>query len=1140
MELNKKITHGFMGILSYFTRHRTAANLLLVIMILGGLSAAPKMRSQFFPDVVIEMVSVHVVWTGAGPEEVDNAIVQLIEPALLTLEGIENTLSTSSQGYARIRVNFQPGWDMARATEDVKGIIDGITDFPEGAEEPKVRRGAWRDRVTDVVITGPVSKNQLALFADELVSRLFEEGITGAIIRGVASPETIIEIKQVDLIKNDLTLYQIAKAIGEEAETDPAGSMASGAARVRTGVEKRSFSQIAEVVVKSNADGSKIRVSDIASINVQEIDRDRAYFVGKDPAISVRVNRSDKGDAISIQSSVEKIAAEMEAYLPSGTKIKLIRTRAEHITKRINLLVDNGLIGLALVIGLLFLFLNARTAFWVAMGIPAALIATIGIMYIAGLTINMISLFALIITLGIVVDDAIVVGEHADFRARSLGEDPIVAAENAAIRMAPPVFSATLTTIIAFSGLALITGTFGDFMADIPFTVIVVLFASLVECFLILPNHMSHALKNINKRKWYDTPSYIFNLGFGWFRKEIFRKSIKLIIKFRYPVLALTFVVLASQAMLFLNGSVQWRFFNAPERGSISGNFAMLPEATREDTLEMMIELQRAANDTAKKFEEEYGINPLDFVMAEIGGNSGRALAGSEYKDKDLLGAISIELVDADLRPYSSYEYLGELQNNVKNHPALETLSFRNWTSGPGGDSLSVQLFGADSNVLKSAAEKLKSLVAIYPEVSAVEDDLAYDKEELILDLTAQGQALGFTIDQLGTKLRHRLNGITAAKYPLGSRTAKITVQMPKEELSADFIERTMLRTPKGKYVPMSDIVSVTSNTGFATIKREDGLRVITVTGDISEDDPDRANFITEQIKTSILPQIEQDFQIKTKLSGLAEQENTFLNDALFGFGICLLGIYLTLAWIFSSWARPAVVMAIIPFGLVGAIYGHYVWEVPLSMFSVIGLIGMTGIIINDSIVLVSTVDEYAKDRGFVQSIIDGACDRLRPVVLTTLTTVLGMAPLLFEKSQGAQFLKPTVITLVYGLGFGMILVLIVVPSLLAMQLDISRQIKAFKSSISFNHKAFGLRLISLSSGLLIILSFIVTLGWIIVTGNINPLIEIYYQRFGVENVYIWGLLVYLFLTIIIILAAYLFNVLVYKLKFKRTEQKFS
>jgi multidrug efflux pump subunit AcrB len=1140
MELNKKITHGLMGILSYFTRHQTASNLLLVIMILGGLSAAPKMRSQFFPDVVIEMVSVHVVWTGAGPEEVDNAIVQLIEPALLTLEGIENTLSTSSQGYARIRVNFQPGWDMARATEDVKAIIDGISDFPEGAEEPKVRRGAWRDRVTDVVITGPVSKNQLALFADELVSRLFEEGITGAIIRGVASPETIIEIKQVDLIKNDLTLHQIAKAIGEEAETDPAGSMASGAARVRTGVEKRSFAQIAEIVVKSNADGSKIRVSDIAAINVQEIDRDRAYFVGKDPAISVRVNRSDKGDAISIQSSVEKIAAEMEAYLPSGTKIKLIRTRAEHITKRINLLVDNGLIGLALVIGLLFLFLNARTAFWVAMGIPAALIATIGIMYIAGLTINMISLFALIITLGIVVDDAIVVGEHADFRARNLGEDPTVAAENAAIRMAPPVFSATITTIIAFSGLTLISGRFGDFMADIPFTVIVVLFASLVECFLILPNHMSHALKNINKKKWYDTPSYIFNIGFGWFRKHIFRNNMKLIIKFRYPVLALTFVVLASQAVLFLNGSVQWRFFNAPERGSISGNFAMLPEATREDTLEMMIELQRAANDTAKKFEKEYGINPLDFVMAEIGGNSGRVLAGSEYKDKDLLGAISIELIDADLRPYSSYEYLGDLQNNVKNHPALETISFRNWTSGPGGDSLSVQLFGADSNILKSASEKLKSLVAIYPEVSAVEDDLAYDKEELILDLTAQGQALGFTIDQLGTKLRHRLNGITAAKYPLGSRTAKITVQMPKEELSADFIDRTMLRTPKGKYVPMSDIVSVTSNTGFATIKREDGLRVITVTGDISEDDPDRANFITEQLKTNILPQIEQDFQIKTKLSGLAEQENTFLNDALFGFVLCLLGIYLTLAWIFSSWARPAVVMAIIPFGLVGAVYGHYVWEVPLSMFSVIGLIGMTGIIINDSIVLVSTVDEYAKDRGFIKAIIDGACDRLRPVVLTTLTTVLGMAPLLFEKSQGAQFLKPTVITLVYGLGFGMILVLIVVPSLLAMQLDISRQIRSFKSSISFKHKAFGLRLISLSSSLLIILSFIVTLGWVIVTGSINPLIESYYQKFGMESIYTWGLGAYIFLTIIIILTAYLFNVLIYKLKFKKTATKLS
>ena len=1134
MELNKKITSSLMGALSYFTRHKTAANLLLLVMVIAGLSAVPKMRTQFFPDIVVEMVSVHVVWDGAGPEEVDNAIVQLIEPALLSLEGIENTLSTSSQGYARIRVNFQPGWDMARATEDVKEIIDGITDFPEDAEEPKVRRGAWRDRVTDVVITGPVSKDQLALFADELVSRLFQEGITRTTIRGVAAPETVVEIRQVDLIKNDLTLYQIARAIGEEAETDPAGSMASGAARVRTGVEKRSFSEIAEVVVKSNTDGSKIRVSDIATISEQKIDRNRAYFVGKDPAISVRIDRSDKGDAISIQSSVEKVASEMETYLPEGTEIKLIRTRAEHITKRINLLVDNGLIGLSLVIGLLFLFLNARTALWVTMGIPAALIATIGIMYLAGLTINMISLFALIITLGIVVDDAIVVGEHADFRARNLGENPVAAAENAAIRMAPPVFSATITTIIAFSGLTLISGRFGDFMADIPFTVIVVLFASLVECFLILPNHMSHALKNINKRKWYDTPSYIFKLGFSWFREKLFRRFVKYIIKFRYPVLALTFLILASQANLFLKGSVQWRFFNAPERGSISGNFAMLPEATREDTLAMMIELQRAANDAAKKLEDEYGINPLDFVMAEIGGNSGRALSGSEYKDKDLLGAISIELIDADLRPYSSYEYLSALQNNVQNHPALETLSFRNWTSGPGGDALSVQLFGADSKILKSAAEKLKNLVSVYPEVSAVEDDLAYDKEELILDLTPQGQALGFTIDQLGSKLRHRLNGITAAKYPSGVRTAKIKVQMPKDELSADFIDRTMLRTPKGKYVPMSDIVTVTSNNGFATIKREDGLRVITVTGDISEDDPDRANLINERLKEEILPQIEQDFQIKTKLSGLAEQENTFLNDALFGFGICLLGIYLTLAWIFSSWSRPAVVMAIIPFGLVGAIYGHYIWEVPLSMFSVIGLIGMTGIIINDSIVLVSTVDEYAKSQDFIKAIINGACNRLRPVVLTTLTTVLGMAPLLFEKSQGAQFLKPTVITLVYGLGFGMILVLIVVPSILAMQLDISRQIKAFKSSISLKHKAFTLRLIILIACILIGLSFLLTIGSVIFTGEVHSTIASYYQAFPIKNAYLWSLSTYLVSTIIIISVAYILNIVAYKLVFRQ------
>ncbi|MEL6702222.1 MAG: efflux RND transporter permease subunit, partial [Pseudomonadota bacterium] len=325
----------------------------------------------------------------------------------------------------------------------------------------------------DVVITGPVGVDQLGRFADELVTRLFAEGVTRATIRGVAAPSTIVEVPSLSLIQNDVTMAEIAAAIAAEAVADPAGDV-SGNARVRTGVAKRAADEIEAIVLRSNPDGSKLLVGDVARVQVEGIDRNRAYFVGENPAISVRVDRSPQGDAIEIQRTVEKVAADMVATLPEGTSIDLIRTRAEAITGRLNILLENGLMGLALVVGLLFLFLNARTAFWVAAGIPVAMAAAIALMYASGLTINMISLFALIITLGIVVDDAIVVGEHADYRARVLREPPQVAAESAAARMFTPVFSATITTCIAFFGLLAVGGRFGSLIADIPFTVIVV------------------------------------------------------------------------------------------------------------------------------------------------------------------------------------------------------------------------------------------------------------------------------------------------------------------------------------------------------------------------------------------------------------------------------------------------------------------------------------------------------------------------------------------------------------------------------------------------------------------------------------------------------------------------------------------
>lgn len=1080
------VTGASRGVLSYFTRHTTAANLLLVVLMALGLAALPRMQAQFFPDVIIDEVTVSVAWRGAGAEDVDSAIVQVLEPVLLSVEGVTTSHSISREGVGIVVLEFEPGWDMARATDEVQAAVDAVTTLPDQADDPNVRRGAWRDRVTDVVITGPVAVEQLGRFADEFVTRLFNRGVTRATIRGLASPETLVEVSSEALIRHDVTMQEISSAIAEEAAADPAGDVAGANARVRTGVAKRSAGQIAAIVLRSNADGSALTVGDVARVRVAGVDRERAYFVGDDPAISVRVDRSARGDAIEIQNTVEQVAEKMLLTLPPDVRIDLIRTRAEMISSRLNILLENGLVGLGLVVLLLFLFLNARTAFWVAAGIPASMLAAIAMMYMAGITINMISLFALIITLGIVVDDAIVVGEHADFRARELGESPVEAAENAARRMAAPVFSSTITTVIAFFSLTVVGGTMGSLIADIPFTVSVVLIASLIECFLILPHHMSYALAHTGKEHWYDLPSRIFNRGFGWVRDVIFRRFMALVIRARYPVLAGIVLLLSINVGHFIRGDVTWRFFNAPERSSVTGNFAMSEGATREDTLAMMREMQRATNELAAQYEQDYGLNPLDYVVAEIGGNTGQPIAGARNKDKMLLGSIAIELIDPDLRPYSSFQFVGDLQDLVRQHPMAETVSFRGWRSGPSGDALAVDIYGADAATLKAAAEALKTALSQYGEVSGLEDSLAYDKAELVLDLTPQGQALGFTIDGLGRVLRNRLNGIEAATYPDGARSAAIRVELPDGEKTADFLDRMQLRTRAGQYVPLSDIVSVTEKNGFSTVQRENGIRLVSVSGDISEDDPARAAGIMKELREVIMPDIASRFGIEWKAAGQSEDEREFLSDAMVGFGLCLIGIFLTLAWIFSSWSRPLVVMAIIPFGFIGTIYGHMAWDVPLSMFTVVGMIGMTGIIINDSIVLISTVDEYARERGMVPAIIDATADRLRPVMLTTLTTVLGLAPLLFEKSSQAQFLKPTVITLVYGLGFGMVLVLLLVPALLAMQQDFGRQLRALRRSVRLiGRRGAGVALAVGIVALAMAGLFAATLGSVIWTGSL-------------------------------------------------------
>ena len=1025
------------GLLAYFVHHRTAANLLLALMLLLGLFAGVNIRAQFFPDVVIERVDVSVAWPGAGPEEVDGQIVAVLEPLLLAVEGVEETTAIAREGAATISLEFEPGWDMGRAADEVAAVIDRVDTLPESAEEPVVRRGAFRDRVTDVMLWGPVAVEQLARYAVEFQSRLFAEGVARTGIDGAPDPIIRVAAPETALIRHDVGLSEIADALAAAAAAQPAGEMGEGGARVRAGVERRTAEAVGGVVIRREADGAPLRVRDVARVAVEGAESGEAYFVGELPAVRVRVDRSDRGDAIDIQATVARVAEAFRPTLPEGVEIQLTRTRAEMISDRLDILFRNGLLGLVLVVAFLFLFLSARTALWVAAGIPAAMAASIALMFAMGLSLNMMTLFALIICLGVVVDDAIVVGEHADMLARR-GAKPGEAAERAAIRMFAPVFAASATTILAFLALVAISGPFGAFIVAIPLTVAAVIGASLLESFFILPAHMRHALSAKRATPWYDWPSRQVDRGLRAVRERGFKPLIRFVIRARYAVMVGAVALLLHAVSMVAGGEVAWRFFSAPERGTVTANFSILPGATRADSRAMLAEMQRALAETDRAFAEEHGEAPVTFALGLVGGTLGRGFQ-ADRTDDDLTGGVTVEMIDPDRRPYSQGDFIRRWRQAIRPHPRLETLAMRGGRAGPGGDDVSVAFIGTEPRALKAAAEDLKAALAPYAAVAGVEDTLPYDKTELVLELTPKGEALGLTIGGLGRELRARLSGIEAAEFPLGTRAATIEVSLPESALAADYLSRARIRTPDGAWVALSEAATVSRSLGFATIRRENGFPLVEVTGDFATDDPAAQAELRRALEDEILPALAARHDVRWRLTGLAEQERAFLADALFGFLLCVAGIYLTLAWIFASWTKPLVVVLAIPLGLVGVIWGHHWMATPLSMFSVVGLLGMAGIIINDSIVLVTTAEEYARRRAFRPALVDAAGDRLRAVFLTTATTVAGLAPLLFERSTQAQFLKPTVITLAFGLGFGMVLVLIATPAMLAIREDAAR-----------------------------------------------------------------------------------------------------
>ncbi|MFQ5955212.1 MAG: efflux RND transporter permease subunit [Kiloniellales bacterium] len=1031
------------GIIPLFARHPTAMNLLMAMMLIAGAVSLSRINTQFFPDFGIEVIAVTVEWPGASAEDVDANIVQSLEPELRFLDGVKLVRSSSAEGLASVVVEFHPGTDMQAALSDAESAIGQVTNLPEDSERPLVKRIVRYDSIQRIVVSGPYPEISLKAIAERMRDQLLARGIDKVDLFGARDEEIWVEVAPATLRRLDLTLAQVAERIASASKDLPSGDTRGDAERqIRSLGLLKDARALEGLEVRALESGQKILLGDIARVSERFDDsQPTARRLGQ-PAIELHVQRAVNNDALELAAIVDQYLDEVRASAPPNLRIESYNELADLIRGRIRILVNNGSTGLVLVLGVLFLFLNGRVAFWVAAGIPISLMATLAAMLFSGQTINMVSLFGMIMVLGIIVDDAIVVGEHAETRFRA-GMAPLDAVITGARRMAPPVFASSLTTLAAFIPLYMIAGIIGQIIHAIPFVVVTVLLASLMECFLILPGHLRGALTRTRiatrgfRRRFDD--------GFARLRDGVFRRAVARCLEWRYTTVATTVAALIMAIGLVVGGRVGFYFFPTPEADWIYANVSFVAGTARGQTEAMLDRLERAALAAERELTGGAG-GLVRFTMAKVGdriathpgvGDAARLESGDSGADN--LGGLAVELETADEREVRANDFIAAWRAHIGPMAGLDTLAIVAARGGPPGRDIDVRMSGDDVAGLKAAGEEVRALLRRYPGVSEVETNLPYGKPETILAVTPRGRALGFDTESVGRQVRNAFQGAIAKRFPRGDEEVVVRVQYPRDAIDMAALDDLYLRAPGGAEVPLSEVVSRRDKLGFARIVREGGKREVAVTAELDKR-LTSTNKVLAALERDGLHEIAARHDVRFRFAGKAEEQAETFGDMQWGAGIGLIAIYIVLAWVFASYSLPLVIMAIIPFGFLGAVSGHWLLGFDLTILSLIALIGLSGILVNDSIILVSTIGERrTAGEAPAAAIVSGACDRLRAVILTSATTIGGLTPLLFERSLQAQFLIPMAITIVFGLLVATVLVLVVVPALIGIHDDLAR-----------------------------------------------------------------------------------------------------
>lgn len=1017
------------GLIHLFAQHRVAANLLMIMMIIFGAYSLTKLNKQFFPNFALDYISVRVVWPGASAEDIERSITVPLEQALRTLDGAKEMTSTSTRGMSAILIEYEENVDMGVALDEVKQFVSNIRNLPTDSEDPVVSRIARYEPVATIILTADSELEELRPLAYEFERELLDKGIARVSFSGLPDQEIAIEVSAKKIQQLGLSLNQIGERVVNQSQDIPAGTVAeSEAAREVRGLQrKRDVLAFASLDLLTSETGQKLTLGDIADIQRRPKENQVEIFYQGLPAILMNLQRTETTDALVSAEIMQQWLAQTRATLAPAVKLVVFDEAYSLIQQRIDLLLKNGISGLVLVLAILYIFLNGRVAFWVAVGIPTSFLGALGVLYLFGGSINMISLFGLIMTLGIIVDDAIVVGEDA-LTHYQYGENSLMAAEGGAMRMLAPVMSSSLTTVAAFLPLMMVTGIIGSILFDIPFVVICVIIASLIESFFILPGHLRHSFHR-NQHKKNSELRQKLEQGFLTFRDDYFRPLIKRAVDNRLTTLVIAICSLVLALSLVIYGQVKFQFFPQPESTVIIASVKFAAGTPPDNVRAFSRQLEQRLRETDEALSEQGSL--IKAAVLRI--NTASFDGGRNYQIGNQYAMLQVELLQPDERSVRNNTITEQWKSRLDVPAGVEQLVISSPRGGPPGLDIDVFLTGADAITLKHAAEELANAMENYDGLSNIVDDLPYGRQQYIFELTPLAQAAGLTIAEVGRQLRTALDGQLLQIFYDSDEEIEVRIMLPANERKFQGVLETLpIITAAGKRLLLANVVSLSSQQGLELLRHTDAKLGVHVTAEVNAKITN-ANEVLETLQQSAIPEILKKYGLQVSYKGRAEEERETSSDMKQGGLLALVMIYIILAWVFASYSWPLAVMMVIPFGISGAIFGHWLLNIDLTILSQFGIFGLSGIVINDSIILVTFYKQHrSKGLAVRDALVESACLRLRAVLLTSLTTIAGLTPLLFETSLQAQFLIPMAVSISFGLAFSTLLVLFVVPVFLS------------------------------------------------------------------------------------------------------------